>query len=278
MYFLISGTLICVIISNRLPITKNYELFYKNLPQGFNGFKIIQLSDLHNAEFGKDSSFLIKEITKHNPDIVVFTGDMIDSQGDNFNAFFSLAKAIANKYNTYSVIGNHEQALPKNTYESFINTLKKLGVIVLNNESITIRHNTSELELYGMWFNLRYYSDHSQNTEYFLNENIINEILCEKPKNKFTLLLTHNPLYFNEYCKWGADLILCGHMHGGMIRLPFLGGVFSPDKTYFPQFDGGLFNNENHKMIVSRGLGNGDMGFRLFNRPEIVKIVLKNEP
>lgn len=282
MYLVVTAIILSVIISNRLPTTKEYEINFDNLPKEFNGFTIIQLSDLHNAEFGKNNTFLIKTIKKHNPNIVVLTGDMIDSNNKNFTAFFTLAKALSNEFDTYFIIGNHEQALSENVYHYFIHSLKSFGITVLDNESVTLEHNNKQIKLYGMWFNLRYYSDRSNNTsngeKYFFTKDIMSEILGEKPQNIFTILLTHNPLYFSAYSEWGADLTLSGHMHGGMIRLPFLGGVFSPDKTYFPTYDAGVFTNENHKIIISRGLGNGDMGFRLFNQPEIVKIKLKNEP
>lgn len=274
--------MICIIlitvISNRLPEFTKHKISSDKLPKEFEDFKIIQLSDLHSAEFGKNNSALLKKIQKSDPDIVVLTGDMISTSDENYEVFFTLAEKLAADFDTYFTVGNHEQALGDKKRDMLCAALEAKGIKVLDNESILIERGGSHIQLYGLWFNLRYYTDRSEdapeNEQYYFETKTMYDILGAPEADTFTILITHNPVYFNTYTQWGADLTLCGHMHGGMIRLPFLGGLFSPEKNFFPEYDAGIFENGEKYMVVSRGLGNGSMGFRFLNRPEIVEIKL----
>ncbi|CFX68541.1 Metallo-dependent phosphatase-like [Syntrophomonas zehnderi OL-4] len=268
-------------ISNNYITTTNYFVASQDLPTAFDGYKILQLSDLHSREFGKNNYKLINKIDKVNPDIVVMTGDMVNSKDENYDVFISLSQALAAKYDVYFVIGNHEQCLGKNNLQSLTQKLTAMGVNVLDNNKATIVKADDNIALYGMWFNLRYYSNlnmkYVQNNvnNYFFSIDKMNQVLGKKDAEVFSILLTHNPAYFETYLKWGADLTLAGHIHGGMVRLPWCGGIFSPEKIFFPPYDAGEFSASDKMMIVSRGLGIGNEGFRYFNCPELVVVTLK---
>lgn len=268
-------------ISNNYITTTNYHVAYKDLPDAFDGYKIVLLSDLHSQEFGKTNRKLINKIEKVNPGIIVMTGDMVNSKDANYDVFITLSEALAAKYDVYFIVGNHEQCLGKSNLQTLNEKLTAAGVNVLDNNKVTIAKDDQSIDLYGMWFNLRYYSnmntEYVQNhaTEYYFSLDKMNQVIGKKDADVFSILLTHNPAYFETYVKWGADLTLAGHIHGGMIRLPFGGGVFSPDRILFPPYDAGDYSALDQNMIVSRGLGNGTEGFRLFNCPELVVVTLQ---
>ena len=273
--------LITVYIGNNSIKISEYNIENSKIPDEFNNMKILQLSDLHSKKFGKDNSYLVKKINEINPDIVVMTGDMMNSKGDDGEVLINIIKKLGNKYHIYYIVGNHEQILESNDSELFKNYLDKLvdlKVKVINNDKIELKKEKSVINLYGMWINLRYYVDKTNNNQKDItfNDETVNQILKTSDKGSFNLLITHNPLYFEAYSKWGADLTLAGHIHGGIINIPFVGGVLSPEKKLFPKYYGGdyVFNNSN--MIVNRGLGNEGYLIRVFNRPEMSVINLKN--
>lgn len=279
---LVVFALLTVIISNRFVAVTDYTVESKKLPPAFDGYKIAVIADLHNTSFGQDNKALLKRLKNSDPDIVLLAGDMVSTSDTDYSVFFSLAEKIAAEYDTYFVVGNHEQALGDNRVCLFCQSVESLGVKVLDNQKVALERGKDSIDLYGMWFNLRYYADRSENASeeeqgYFFNTEAMTEILGSCDNKRYNILLTHNPVYFEAYASWGADLTLSGHIHGGMIRLPFLGGIYSPEKTYFPKYDAGIFNDDGKSMVVSRGLGNGNLGFRLFNCPELVIVTLKSQ-
>lgn len=269
------------IVSNQVLMITTYNLEYPDLPASFDGLKVAQLSDLHSNRLGADNQRLIRAIDKQSPDVIVMTGDMINSTDKDYDIFISLADNLANEYEVYFVVGNHEQSLKDTELKSLYSELRAVGVYVLDNEKLIIEKGDERINIYGMWFNLRYYSDQTNqyirdNPEnYYFSLDRMNSVLGTHEDGGFTILLTHNPTYFDTYSKWGADLTLSGHIHGGMVRIPFLGGIYSPERIFFPEYDAGLFSVKDKKMVVSRGLGNGDLGFRFLNPPELVVITLK---
>lgn len=236
---------------------------------------MLLVTDFHSAEFGIDNSRLVRKIEEVNPDVVLLGGDMVNSQEDDGSSLLMLCDGIAQKFETYYIFGNHELIQGEDFCHSLESKLQNLGVNCINNKSTTLKKGNSQISLYGLWFNLRYYQSANAEKKYYFEEQSAEELLGHSSSN-FNILLTHSPTYFDTYSEWGADLTLAGHMHGGMIRLPFLGGVFSPEKDFFPEYDAGLFEKGGNKMIVSRGLGNGHAGFRVFNSPEIVIVELKS--
>lgn len=269
------------VISNTFLSVTKVAVKDTKIPASFDGYKIVQLSDLHDKSFGKDNSRLIRVIDKQKPDIIVLTGDMINSTDTNFQNLYSFSKQLVKICPVYYIVGNHEQMLASELYKDMIGNLKKTGIIVLDNEKTTLIKNGKKINLYGLWFNLRYYrnlsSQTSGNNDYSLTEDTIEQLIGRAKTSEYNILLTHNPVYFDTYSSWGADLTLSGHIHGGMIRIPFKGGLLSPEIKFFPKYDAGIYENNGNKMFVSRGLGNGTFGIRFFNIPEIAVIVLEKE-
>lgn len=267
--------LICLVLfaiqlyidNNVIEIT-NYEIAFDNLPTEFDGVTILHVSDLHSKLFGMNSIQLIKKIHDINPDYIMITGDMVNASDTNFDVFLNFVSEICDKYEIYYIVGNHELDLSNEYYSEIEKSLKDCGVTILNNEKCSLKRNGQFINLYGMWYNYKYYFGTKFSIESM-------EKLLGKESDSFDILLTHNPKDFDTYSEWGADLTLTGHIHGGMVRLPFVGAVFAPERTLFPKYSEGIYTNDNAKMVVSRGLGRGLTGFRLFNRPELGVITLK---
>lgn len=257
--------------SNYTVGVSRYDIAIENLPEQFEKYRILQLTDLHGRSFPQ----LIGLIERQSPDIVVMTGDMVSSTDREFDVFLSLARTIAPEIPTYFIVGNHEQALPRASLAELTARLADAGVRILDNRAERLTRGDAHINLYGLWFNLRYYRDKNdaRTQDYIIGEQELRRILGDAPRGEVNLLLAHNPVYFDAYAAWGADLTLCGHMHGGMIRIPFYGGLLSPEKEYFPKYDAGLFENGGAEMLVSRGIGEY-AGFRFFNQPEIIVIDL----
>ena len=273
--FLVLGIALCIsiVVSNTLIVVTEYTIASAKLPASFSGFRIVQVSDLHSKDFG---NYLIRQIQQQRPDIVVMTGDMVNSYDSGFQTFLTFAEQVSDQYETYYIVGNHEQILKESKREELLHRLTAMGITVLDNTSVELSRDGDVIDLYGMWFNLRYYKDVTAEytQDIMFTEKTMVQILGSANPSHFTLLLTHNPLYFSAYAAWGADLTLAGHIHGGMIRIPFVGGLFSPEKDIFPKYSGGLYALGQRQMVVNRGLGNGGLGFRIANCPDLSVITL----
>ena len=272
---LILTTMLFLYYGNNIIETNYYEIKSPKISPTFNNFKILQLSDLHSKNFINNNGYLIKKIDSENPDIIVMTGDMINNKDKNYKNFFQLSSYLSSKYDTYYIFGNHEENLESHLKEYLKSKLQELGIKPLYNEKVSLKRGNNSINLYGLSLNMKYYKKPFKNSEDF---NIIKneKLLGIIDKNHFNILLAHNPLYFDIYSKWGADLILSGHIHGGIIRLPFIGGVLSPERTLFPKYSSGKYTMNDSKLIVNRGLGNSKVKLRLFNRPEITVVTLKS--
>lgn len=265
-------------------IVQKNEIVSNKIDSNFDGYKILQLSDLHSREFGENNIKLINKIYKIDPDIIVCTGDMMNSTEDDGHVFINLVKKISKDYPVYYIDGNHEQLVEYNNvgvYDEFISSLKELDVKVLKNTKVKIQKGSSYINMYGLNIDLVYYSTKAAlkeaNIEY-TEDNFSKTINKETfENNKYNILLTHNPIYFEVYEKSGVDLILSGHVHGGIIRIPFKGGLLSPDQEWFPKYYHELYTINDTNMIVSAGLGNDTVNFRIFNPFEMNLITLRSE-
>lgn len=265
-------------------IVQKNEIVSNKIDSNFDGYKILQLSDLHSREFGENNIKLINKIYKIDPDIIVCTGDMMNSTEDDGHVFINLVKKISKDYPVYYIDGNHEQLVEYNNvgvYDEFISSLKELDVKIVKNTKIKLQKGSSYINMYGLNVDLVYYSTKSalkeSNIEY-TEDNFSKTINKETfENNKYNILLTHNPIYFEVYEKSGVDLILSGHVHGGIIRIPFKGGLLSPDQEWFPKYYHGLYTINDTNMIVSAGLGNDTVNFRIFNPFEMNLITLRSE-
>ena len=263
------GCIIWIIHSNTVPILTEVAIPAEGLPRGFDGFRIVQVSDLHDAEFGKDHEKTLDLIRKAKPDVIFLTGDLIDKHEGRTDvaltvSFAEQAVAIAP---CYYVTGNHEGAIPAETYAELEKALLSLGVTVLHGEAVTLERGGDSVTLAGIDSPA---FGHGESASPDLSE------LCE---SGYTILLAHHPEFFAKYAEAGADLVFSGHVHGGQFRLPFVGGLYGPGQGLFPDYDGGLYtvpaDGGETLLYVSRGLGNSEIPVRFANRPEVILAVLE---
>ncbi|WP_042275758.1 metallophosphoesterase [[Clostridium] dakarense] len=266
-------------------IEKNeYIIENSKIPKEFDNFNIVQISDLHNKSFGKDNKKLLNAIDKLSPDIVVITGNLVDGENKKFNIALNLIDDLTKKYKVYHIIGNHEQKSLikryKDLYNNYFKELYSRNIINLENEVVKIEKNNSHINIYGLIIPLDYYKyffSNSKNKNSNLDKKFIENTLGKINKNEYNILLSHTPFFFEEYASWGADLVLAGHVHGGIIRIPYMGGLLSPNREFFPKYDFGTYNKEESTMLLSKGLGGSRILMRINCRPEIVKITLKHK-
>lgn len=265
---------------NTLEVTK-YVVENKKVPKEFDGYNIVQISDLHSKLFGENNKKLIQKIKSLNPDIVVVTGDLIDGENNNYNVALDFMKEISKLYRVYYIIGNHEQKSLikkyKDEYKDYFNKLHQIDFVNLDNNKVEIVKGDSNINLYGLtvpYSCYKYLFDNQETTS--IDIDFLEEKLGKVDREQFNILLAHTPFYFDEYEKWGADLTLCGHVHGGIVRLPIVGGLLSPDRKFFPKYDLGKYIKNKSTMIVSKGLGGSKVLIRVNCKPEIVNIKLKN--
>ena len=239
-----------------------YSITSDRIPESFDHFRIVQISDLHNAQFGTNNERLMEKIRAQKPDIIVITGDIVDSRRTNLSVALSFAEQAVQIAPTYYVPGNHEGRL---NYISISKSLQNVGVIPLLDKRISLTRQGEEIALLGL-------IDDNCRPKGTTEDALIS--LMEETDG-YTLLLAHRPTFFDDYVASGADLVLTGHVHGGQFRLPFIGGLYTPGQGLFPKYDAGLFTEGQTNMIISRGLGNSAFPFRINNRPEIVVVTLK---
>ena len=248
-----------------------YEIVSDRIPQGFDGFRIAQVSDLHNAEFGEGNGKLIEQLSQSAPDIIVITGDLIDSRHTDLNIALEFCGEIMNIAPGYYVSGNHEARVDE--YSELKIGLAEAGVIVLEKEKLELTREGESITLIGLKdpsFRTDYlFGDAVSVTQYALGE-------LQNASDGFTILLSHRPELFDTYVEAGVDLVFSGHAHGGQFRLPLIGGLVAPNQGFFPKYDAGLFCEGKTTMIVSRGVGNSIIPFRINNPPEIVAVELKS--
>ena len=258
-----------------------YMISNEKIPKEFDNYTIVQISDLHNKSFGKNNIKLINEIDKINPQAIFITGDIIDGENKNFQVALDLLNNLTSKYKVYHITGNHEQKALikkyKDLYKVYFEQLSNINAIYLDNEKIQIKKGDSQINLYGLTIPFKCYKylfDNQETTS--IDIDFLEEKLGKVDREQFNILLAHTPFYFDEYEKWGADLTLCGHVHGGIVRLPIVGGLLSPDRKFFPKYDLGEYTKNKSTMIVSKGLGGSKVLIRVNCKPEIVNIKLKN--
>lgn len=269
-FILLLTFLVWVIWANFALETNEYTIKSEKIGDGFDGFRIAHLSDLHNTEIGKENGKLLKMLSDANPDIIVITGDLIDSRRTNISVALNFTKEAVKIAPCYFVSGNHESRISE--YDYLESELKKQGVVVLDNKTAEIEKAGEKIALIGVRDPSFDFKGDFCDVDNFLKSSI--EPLQTET---FTVVLSHRPELFDVYVKNGADLSLCGHIHGGQIRLPFIGGLLSPDPSLFPEYDAGLFTENNTNMIVSRGIGNSAIPLRFNNRPEIIVVTLESQ-
>ncbi len=262
---------------NQHLVLTRYSIESKEIPAGFDGCKIAFLSDLHNNEFGEKNQRLKEALLAEKPDLVLIGGDMmVGKPGVSYAVALELVLWIQGHFPVIYGMGNHEYRVRQNTvlyqtlYQEYAGALKEKGIEILDNERRYWERNGERIVIYGLTIGQYYYKR-------LKIEEMDKEYLTDclgKREEGFSILLAHNPVHFPAYAQWGARLVLAGHNHGGVMRLPWLGGVVSPNYRIFPEYDVGEFHRGESTMLLSAGLGSHTLPFRFFNPPELLIIRL----
>lgn len=258
-----------LLVANKAIGVNKIDIADKEIPDSFNNFRIAHISDLHNESFGKDNEKLLSEIEELTPDVIVITGDIVDSYRTDAavaEAFVSQAVKIAP---VYYVTGNHE--FRTGLAERLTASFESCGAKALCGKKLTLEKEGSAISFYGV--------DDPRASGDYLTEyeaEVIADSLEKLDKGEgYSVLLSHRPEFFDMYSQYGFDLVLTGHAHGGQFRIPFIGGVFAPGQGFFPEYDSGAYEKDGTTMVVSRGLGNSVIPLRVNNNPELILITLK---
>lgn len=237
--------------------------------------KFVVLSDLHDQSYGKENEKLIRAIDEEQPDALLAAGDMLTALEGRKKIAEDLIAKLAAKYRIYYGLGNHEakmhwdQEKYGGMYANYIKDIKVSGAKVLINDYQDMEE--VPIRVYGLDMEKPYYKRFRQTP---MEDGYVESRLGKADNRYFNILLAHNPMYFPKYAKWQPDLVLSGHVHGGLVRFPFLGGVIAPNLHLFPKYDGGKFKEGDSTMILSRGLGIHSVEFRMWNRAELVVLEL----
>ena len=249
-----------------------YTISSSKLPQSFDGYRIAHVSDLHNAEMGKDNEKLLTILRDADPDMIAITGDLIDSRSTNVEIALNFIREAVKIAPCYYVTGNHEARV--NEYGELKAGMEAAGVTVLEDVRTEISMEGETITLIGV-------NDPSYQTDYLFGDaqTVVDTKLTElhSDSDGYTILLSHRPELFDTYADHGIDLVLSGHAHGGQFRLPFIGGLVAPNQGLFPEYDAGIYTEDNTNMLISRGVGNSILPFRINNRPEVILIELQAE-
>lgn len=297
--------LLMIWYENQVFTVSHYTVTSERLPQGAEGTNFLLIADLHSNEYGLHNRKLIRKIDEISPDFIVVAGDLFVGREYEFDVAYELLKTLSSRYTIYYAYGNHEQKVEQlelrqaslsstdivqktsaeqvqdgKTIASFMEykqKIKDLGVHLLDNECrMHTTKNGQCIRIIGGTIDLEYFKRMSRPK---MDCHYLNACFGPSETQEYQLLIAHNPMYFDVYAQWGADLVVSGHVHGGMVRLPLLGGIISPQMELFPKYDAGMFqrsvSGKESTLIVSRGLGIHTLKLRLGNRPELVHVTLQ---
>lgn len=238
--------------------------------------RFVVIADLHDKKFGRDNEKLLGAVREQKPDGILIAGDIITAKpGRKTDAAIAFLKELSEDYPVYYANGNHEHRLKlyPEVYgdmdREYEEGLKQIGISRLVNEHTCL--DGMGITIYGSEIDKLYYRRFRtapMDREYLIG------LLGKADLGRYTILLAHNPDYFPQYASWGADLVLAGHVHGGMVRIPGWRGIVSPAVRLFPKYDGGVFHEGKSAMVLSRGLGMHTIPIRLFNPGELIVLDL----
>ncbi len=275
--FTVGGVILLVFLwialydSNRFTLT-GYRVEDRRIQKNC---RAVVLSDLHNKQYGKNNEKLLEAIRASEPDFILVAGDILTAKpGKRLDIALHLMAELAGQYPVYYGNGNHEHRLklyPKvygDMGDRYEEGLKAAGIDRLVNCHVELEE--LGLDIYGVELDRFYYKRFRVQ---HMEPDYLGQILGTPDERHFTVLIAHNPDYFPQYAEWGADLVLAGHVHGGMVRIPFLNrGVLSPNVRFFPKYDGGEYRRGGARMLLSRGLGMHTIPIRLFNPGELMVV------
>ncbi len=267
--FLIVSCLLAIFFywQNHDIVVSHHEYILDEKDKELDGYKVLQISDLHNKTFGKNHKYLLAVIEKEKPDMIVLTGDLVDSSHTDVDAALSFVEEAVKLAPAYYITGNHEVWMDEEKYIRLKEGLLARGIKILDDEMIWIPVKESGFYLLGL-------DDISIRTNAL---QALMEAGTEKRTEALTILLAHEPQYINHYAEEGVDIVFSGHAHGGQFRIPFIGGLYAPGQGFLPQYTAGVHMEGETTMYISRGLGNSVFPIRIFNRPEVVVVTLSAE-
>lgn len=239
------------------------------IPEAFDAYKIVQISDLHDAQIGKNNEKLIAMTAETEPDCIVLTGDFVDSSRFHPELSLSVAESLVKIAPVYYVSGNHEAILPDEDYQALTDGLRGLGVCVLEDESAELTRDGQSIRLIGLT-DIGFHPGTLEEKKDALRT-ALSALL---PEDEFSVTLAHRPELMDVYTECGAPLVLSGHAHGGQIRLPGIGGLIAPGQGLFPKYTEGKYEENGTTLVVSRGIGNSVLPLRVNDRPQIVVVQL----
>lgn len=243
--------------------TEVFSLRAKNLPQAFAGFRVAQISDLHGEIFGENSKTLIKAVQEQKPDLIAITGDLTSEKGE-LSALRPLLAGLAAIAPAYYVTGNHEWVLPREKRQALFDLLEETGVTRLKNEYRLLERNGQTLVLAGV-------DDPNGPYDQKTPEQLVAEIREACGEDACILMLSHRNDKIDLWARLGVEMVLCGHAHGGLVRIPGVGGLLGTRFDFFPEYTEGVYTQKNTQVLVSRGLGRvAGKPLRVLNRPQLV--------
>lgn len=280
-------------LANQQVYITTYEITDEKIPEAFDGYRIVQVTDVHSIRSQERADMLFDKIVAECPDAVVLTGDLLDSTYyTQENAALKAGESskmagqdtvdfiarLTEHYYVYFVYGNHEMVLLDDIDNNpFKLAMEEIGVIFLNNDGVKISKEDESIYMLGIQDPATLYKD-SDYAEYNTHSErinaMMNNVMALREEDLYTVLLSHRPEYFNDYANYNVDLVLTGHAHGGQMRLPGIGGLYAPGQGWFPEYTEGVYIAGETSMIVGRGIGDSTELPRVFNPPEISTIIL----
>lgn len=265
------------LLGNRQLVLDKEVVYSRKLPESFEGLKVMLLADLHHKKFGKDQCFLLDSVKAASPDIIIFAGDLYSKDEKELGGKVKFIKALNEIAPVYYAPGNHEMHRPE-LCDALFHKLKSMGINALRNEMAVICRGRDRVNIYGLQMPLKYFinKDGSYKDLPVPDGNTIARYLGLSDPDHCDLLIGHNPLFFEAYEQWGADIVFSGHVHGGVIRLPIIGGLLSPERRFLPKYTKGLYRLGKAVMAVTAGLGK----FRINDPSQIMLLTLtgKKQP
>ncbi|HCS74500.1 MAG TPA: phosphoesterase [Clostridiales bacterium] len=267
----IATFLVWMLYTNLSVAFTHYAISFDSLPKSFEGFKIAHISDFHNAKFGNAAESIVDGIKEEKPDIIAITGDLIDSSNINVEVALNLVKGLVEIAPCYYVTGNHESWLDNGVYQILEDRLTEYGVVILRDSEVLLSKGDEKISLIGV--DDPDYADSVGGMTETMSIDKINELSSE---GLFSIMLSHRPEYYRVYETTDVNLILSGHAHGGQFRIPFVGGLVAPNQGLLPEYDSGVYQEDEFAMVVSRGIGNSIIPVRFNNQPEVIIVELRN--
>lgn len=258
-----------LIWGNTALVTANVLVCSNGIPEAFDAYKIVQISDLHDAQIGENNEKLIAMTAETEPDCIVLTGDFVDSSRFHPERSLSVAESLVKIAPVYYVSGNHEAILPDEDYQALTDGLRALGVCVLEDESAELTRDGQSIRLIGLT-DIGFHPG----TLVEKKDALRTALSALLPEDEFSVTLAHRPELMDVYTECGAPLVLSGHAHGGQIRLPGIGGLIAPGQGLFPKYTEGKYEENGTTLVVSRGIGNSVLPLRVNDRPQIVVVQL----